>query len=173
LAELELHCLEVIEKWPVPAGQPIRDEAKYPEIWKLARFRDRTSDSVQIFAAMAVEGYLNFYGVLRLGQSVFDEHFERLGLIPKLRSLLLVCDGLQIDRNDALVTLLDRLAQRRNSLVHPKTREFQGHPSQHQATAIKIPEVAREAVANMEAFFCEFLCLVPTAGKHLRKAPDA
>ena len=57
---------------------------------------------VRIYAAMAVEGFLNFYGVLRLGQNVFDEHFERLGLVPKVRALLLVCDQLDVSQQDPL-----------------------------------------------------------------------
>jgi len=104
-----------------------------------------------------------------LGHSVFDDHFERLGLVPKLRALLLVCDAVQISRDDQLVLLLDKVAQVRNFLVHPKAREFAG--PLHQPTSIPVPEAAREAVANMEAFFAEFRVVVPAAGDHLTLVP--
>ncbi|MCE3006442.1 MAG: hypothetical protein LW853_06385 [Rickettsiales bacterium] len=119
---------------------------------------------------MAVEGYLNFYGVLRLGQQAFDDHFERLGLVPKLRALLLVCDQLDVPTSDELVQHLDRVAQSRNFLVHPKTREVQGDLSAHKRTANPMPETAEKAVSSMEAFFESFIKAVPKAANHLNRA---
>jgi len=149
--------------------------------------RSRTSLSIQncgnlpayatarltLYAAMSVEGFLNFYGVLRLGQRAFDEHFERLGLVPKLRALLLVCDHLDVSRSDPLVLLLDNVAQGRNALVHPKAREVVGDLATHERASTKIPEVAREAVANMESFFEQFIHAVPSAAPSLARKPSA
>lgn len=101
LAEHVSLCDEVRQTWPGDAAATITAPHAYPEIAVLARRRDQTADTVRIYAAMAVEGYLNFYGVLRLGQEVFDEHFERLGLVPKLRNLLLICDQLNIPKSDS------------------------------------------------------------------------
>lgn len=167
LAEHVSLCDEVLQKWPADAGAPITTPAAYPEIAALARRRDQTADTVRVYAAMAVEGYLNFYGVLRLGQDVFDEHFERLGLVPKLRALLLTCDQLNIPKSDLLVLALDRVAQSRNALVHPKTVEVVGDVSQHKRTATPAPETARRAVRDMEAFFEAFVLAVPQAENHL------
>jgi hypothetical protein len=138
-----------------------------PEVWELCEPRDRTSDTVRIYAAMAVEGFLDFCGVLRLGQDVFDDHFERLGLVQEVRALLLVCDQLDVSRQDPLVICLDKLAMSKNALVHPKTREVVGDPQTHQRSSIKVPEAARECVENMEAFFQHFLEAVPDAALHL------
>jgi hypothetical protein len=168
LAMLEALCKEVLAKWPPETGSSIRAK-QHPQLWKLARQRDRTSDTVRIYSAMAVEGFLNFYGVLRLGQAAFDDHFERLRLVPKLRALLLVCDALQIGQGDKLVVLLSKVAQARNALVHPKVREVQG--PMHKPTSILVPEVAREAVTDMEAFFEEFKVAVPAAADHLILIP--
>lgn len=168
LVDLEEVCTKELTEWPPEDGASIKDPLAHPEMWKLARLRDRTSDSIRIYAAMAVEGFLNFYGVLRLGQIVFDEHFERKGLVPKLQSLLLFCDGLQLERNDELIRLLDSLAQGRNALVHPKAKEVVGEPLKHKATSTKVPEVAREAVARMESFFEKFAELVPLASQYVR-----
>ena len=166
-------CEEVLEKWPGDAEAPITTPHAYPEIAALARRRDQTADTVRIYAAMAVEGYLNFYGVLRLGQDVFNEHFERLGLVPKLRTLLLTCDQLDVPKSDPLVLALDRVAQSRNALVHPKAREVVGDLSQHKQTATPAPETARNAVADMEAFFELFVQAVPKAKNHLSRSADA
>ena len=166
-------CAEVLQRWPTEAGQSISDPRAYPEITTLGRKRDQTADTVRIYASMAVEGYLNFYGVLRLGQVIFDEHFERLGLVPKLRSLLLVCDQLDVPASDGLVLALDRVAQSRNTLVHPKTQEVTGDPAQHKRTAVPAPETARAAVRDMESFFEAFISAVPQATNHLNRRADA
>jgi hypothetical protein len=163
-------CKRVLLQWPKEAVTPITDPHRYPELTELARRRDQTSDTTRIYAAMAVEGYLNFYGVLRLGQQAFDDHFERLGLVPKLRALLLVCDQLDVPTSDELVQHLDRVAQSRNFLVHPKTREVQGDLSAHKRTANPMPETAEKAVSSMEAFFESFIKAVPKAANHLNRA---
>lgn len=173
LAEHISLCDEVIRRWPVKSDEPIKDPSAHPEIQELARRRDQTADTARIYAAMAVEGYLNFYGVLRLGQVVFNEHFERLGLVPKLRCLLLTCDQLDVPKNDPVVLALDRVAQSRNSLVHPKTREVVGDLSQHKRTGSPAPETAQAAITDMEAFFDEFVNAVPNAANHLSQRAAA
>ena len=173
LAEHEEVCSKILDEWPGKSDGPLKHPAHHPHIQSLSKRRAQTSDTVRIYAAMAVEGYLNFYGVLRLGQHVFDEHFERLGLVPKVRALLLVCDQLDVDRSDELVTLLDRIAHSRNSLVHPKTREVTGSLATHRPTSVRMPEAAQEAVKTMEAFFAAFVRAVPQAAGHLNRLADA
>ena len=173
LAEHVALCDEVLQKRPGDVGAAITNPNAYPEITALGRRRDQTADTVRIYAAMAVEGYLNFYGVLRLGNDVFAEYFERLGLVPKLRTLLLTCDQLNLPKSDPLVLALDRVARSRNALVHPKTREVVGDLSQHKRTATPAPETARSAVNNMEAFFEAFVQAVPQAANHLSRRGDA
>jgi hypothetical protein len=173
LAEHEQLCCDVCEAWPGEPSVPLNQGNASPDLWRKAKERDRTADAVQIYCAMAVEGYLNFYGVLRLGQTIFDEHFERLGIVPKLQRLLMVCDQLVIESSDELVVVLKRIAERRNSLVHPKTREVGADPSSFSPTSKMLPDVPREAVADMEAFFSEFLKAVPEARNHLSERPDA
>ena len=159
----------MLQQWPAEAGARITNESQHQKLWELARLRDRTSDTVRIYAAMAAEGFLNFYGVLRLGQQVFDEHFERLGVIPKLRTLLLVGESIDLPRNDPLVLILDSVAQSRNALVHPKAREIIGEPTSDSRPSTRLPEVAQEMVANMESFFEQFAQAVPPMASHLAR----
>lgn len=173
LAQLEDLCAEVLAKWPASTGPSITDQSQFPELWKLARLRDRASDNVRIYSAMAVEGFLNFYGVLRLGQEAFDDYFERLGLVPKLRSLLMVCDQLDVSRQDPLVICLEKLAQSRNALVHPKTKEVRGDPKAHERSSTKVPEAARECVSTMEMFFGQFMQAVPSARQYIDRIAQA
>lgn len=169
MGQLEDLCSQVEEQWPTDAGRSISDDSLYPDLWKLARLRDRTADTVRIYAAMAVEGFLNFYGVLRFGQQAFDEHFERLGLVPKLRLLLLIGENLDIPRNDPLILLLSAVADGRNTLVHPKTREMGEDHTASDRPSVPVPEVARKAVENMEAFFEQFAQIVQPMSGYLER----
>ena len=144
-------------------GETLRDNEYSPELWALVRKRDLLSDSVRAFSAMAVEAFLNFYGVVRLGEEEYSTHFERLGPIPKLRQLLLVCDRLSIAERDPLVKTLHRVAKSRNSLVHPEAQELPGYVPAEARGGVKIPEAAREAVRDMELFFEQFVDAVPNA----------
>lgn len=163
LGELEVVAAQVKAQWPIPGDQTLRDGQSHPELWSLTRKRDLLSDSVKIFAAIAVEGFLNYYGIVRLGEPEFVTHFERLGLVPKIRALLLVCDSLSVAKDDPLVTVLIRIAERRNSLVHPKAKELPGYLAAEKRGGTAIPDAAREAVADMEEFFREFVAAVPEA----------
>lgn len=163
LKELEAVVAQVKAEWPIPADETLLDGENYPVLWALVRKRDLQSDSVKIFSAMAVEGFLNYYGVVRLGEAEFNAHFERLGLIPKIRALLLVCDSLSVTESDPLVKALNRIAQRRNALVHPKAKELSEYLPATERGGSSVPEAAREAVADMEEFFREFVVAVPNA----------
>lgn len=164
LAELEIVIEEVKRQWPIPLDQTLRNAGTdYPELWLLGRKRDLLSDSVKIFSAMAIEAFINYYGVVRLGEPNYVAHFERMGLIPKFRLLMLATDSLSISTSDPIVKILDKVAQRRNQLVHAKTREFEAPLSPDDRTRDEMPGRAREAVAEMDAFFTEFVALIPEA----------
>lgn len=176
LEELERLCVEVKEKWPVDQTKALYDSSRieHPEIWSLARQRDRTSDTVRIYAAMAVEGFMNWYGVFRLGQTVFDQHFERLGIVPKLRALLLICDSLDIPKSDRLVLCASAIAESRNALVHPKAKELTSEHIGKGRSSTKVPQVARQSVKHMTEFFREFSLAVPAITPHIptRRRPE-
>jgi hypothetical protein len=164
LEQLELKHMEVESKWPVPRDQPlISIHAQSKEVSRIIDERNHLSDSVRIYSAMAAEGFLNLYGVLRLGQEEFNSQFERLGLIPKAKMLLLVCDAISMKKGDPLLVALDEVAKSRNALVHPKSREFECYAELPPRPHSRTPDTARAAVRNMDLFFTEFLAAVPPA----------
>ena len=169
MCELELLSEEVKSNWPVALNEPIKDaKINYPDLYLLVDKRDSTSDLVRIYSAMAVEGFLNWYGSLRLGENVFNAHFERLSILEKLKMLLLVCDSIVINNSDPLSIALKSIAESRNALVHPRSREVSELSSIPQKYS-KVPHTAREAVKNMELFFSEFIKVIPAATKLIPK----
>ena len=172
LAELIELTAEIKAAWP-PGAQTLKSgDVGHAELWEKARRRDMLSDSVRIFTAMAVESFLNFYGVVRLGQVPFDSFIERLSPFQKLQALLKICHGAAIDHSSAISQTVTKIAARRNSLVHPKATEVVGASTQadKDADAIPIPGAAIEAVEDMTVFYRQFVDLVPEADFLL---PDA
>lgn len=155
LVELERVAAEVVAESPVPTGVSF-DGGAYPELFTKVRHRDALSDSVKIFAAMGIEGFLNFYGVVRLGQDIFDEHFERMLIHQKLSKLLVVCENVRITKSHPMHKHLTWIAGARNDLLHPKAKEFQRPIKASDKNWTAVPGAAQEAVMRMTQFFLEF-----------------
>ncbi len=169
-AELEASVALVNSRWPVPLGQTARGSDVTPELSVLVRQRDRLSDSVKIFSAMAVEAFVNFYGVFRLGEAEFARRVDHLKLPKKLRLLLHVSDQIELAADDPLSSALISLVRHRNDLVHPKAKEHSAHVPAEDRDGDDIPGVAAECLQHLTMFFTVFGEHVPGAGHLL---PDS
>ena len=114
-----------------------------------------------LFAAMAIEAFINFYGVSRLGEEQFKQHVERLPIERKMQLLLLICDGLEVEKGDRLIIALKAVADRRNALAHPKAKQVPRDQPARDRSGWPIPEAAQEQIQTMREFFSEFGRLVP------------
>lgn len=111
------------------------------------------ADSTVVFAAMAVEAFLNVYGVVRLGEAFYSRNYERLGIGPKLAALIGTCCSTLITPEDEISQVVSRLFESRNALVHPKTREVKPRGRRRSRPRIQRPtDRARSAVKDMERF---------------------
>ena len=122
-----------------------------PELRETLDEIQHLSDAVVIFAAMAVESFLNFYGVVRLGEDFYSRNYERLRIGAKLSALLATCCGVLLDTDDEITKVVACLFDRRNSLLHPKTRELK--PGTESGSASPLVPPARHAVEDMRKFF--------------------
>jgi hypothetical protein len=159
--------------WPGPLARVARDADVTPELKLLAIRRDLLSDSVKVFSAMTVEGFINFYGALRLGDKAYLEQLEKRPIGEKLAALLRHCDGVELKATDRLMLLAGAIADRRNALVHPKAEEAAGYVPAEDRIGDKIPDVAKKSVRDMLAFFEEFVRLVPEAGSLIPPLDEA
>ncbi|MDP9179820.1 MAG: hypothetical protein M3O61_19285 [Gemmatimonadota bacterium] len=152
-----LACQEAVDSnWPEPGVAFIGAEL-YPDLHRLCRRRDATADSVVVFAAMTVEATINYYGARELGADTFEQDYERLPLVRKLRALIKACEGLELEPHHPLIEVTQKLGARRNALVHPKVRQvFESYaPSEHAGTPAvkKANEVIKECDDFLERFF--------------------
>jgi hypothetical protein len=161
LEELLPIAAEVLASWPHGAPSAIEVGDMPPELHRLCRKRDRLSDSVMLFAAMAIEAFINFYGVYRLGEQQFNRHVERLPIDRKVQLLLLVCDGLEVDKEEPLMTALKTVVEGRNQLAHPKAKQVSRDQPMEDRTGQPIPETAQKHIEAMRDFFTQFGRLVP------------
>ena len=110
------------------------------------------ANTTQIYCAMCVEALLNFYGVIRLGEAFYKRNFERLGIIPKLELLVAVCDNRLLAKGAEISVVLRRLAENRNALVHPKSREVDVAGLPNSVGIVEAVASARKSIENMKSF---------------------
>ena len=84
----------------------------------------RAATSAHLYVCMAIEGFINYYGVKRLGESFYKRVLERMGITEKLMLIYLLCFNHKLETEGAIVNLIRRTFDQRNALVHPKTKEF-------------------------------------------------
>ena len=123
--------------------------------------------------AIAIEAFINFYGVYRLGEKQFTRHVERLPIQRKLELLLMICDGVEIEETEPVVTALKFVVERRNRLAHPKSREVSPDQPPEQRMGENIPDSAINTVQAMKDFFRAFGDLVPESKPLLPGRPAA
>jgi hypothetical protein len=96
-------------------------------IYKTDKLREscfRAAISAHLFGCLAFEGFLNLYGVKRLGEQFYKRNMERLSITNKTTLLLLMCNGVILDSESDLLKNIKYIFDIRNSLVHPKAREI-------------------------------------------------
>lgn len=84
----------------------------------------RAATSAHLFACMAIEGFINHYGTVRLGEEAYKALLERMGITEKLSLIYLLCFEKKVLIADSPIKQIRKLFDQRNSLVHPKTKEL-------------------------------------------------
>jgi len=80
--------------------------------------------SVKIYACMTIEGFVNYYGTKRLGETFYKSNIERIGITEKISILLLLLFNTSLKKDNPKLKLIRNLFDARNALVHPKTKEL-------------------------------------------------
>lgn len=116
---------------------------------------DMLSNCIVLFSCMAIEGFLNYYGVRRLGENFYKRNIERLGITEKLQLILLSCTGYLSKKDDKIIKTIRVIFDLRNSLIHPKSKDL---TVKGISNLIYGGEFSEEEVMNMlDEFFKLFL----------------
>lgn len=116
-------------------------------------------DTAVLYSCLAIEGFLNDYGVRRLGQVFYARNLERLSPTQKVSVLIATCRHQLLPPDAPILATVRRLFEARNRLVHPKT-VVRSDFSEPGPSADSSPRAA-EAIAAMESFFSAFEALDP------------
>lgn len=115
------------------------------------RLLEDMAAAAEIFAYMALEGFLNHYGAVCLGPDFYKANIERLGPDKKAAAILAITANVLLPPSDELMDLLADTSARRNQLVHPKSKPVESSAIQLFAPA-SLPRRAEAAIQVMEKF---------------------
>jgi hypothetical protein len=83
----------------------------------------RTAMVSVIFSALALEAFINNYGIERFSGSYFDNYLDKLSAVSKWIVIPRLVTGKEIDRDGQAFEWLKGLFMQRDKLVHYKTRK--------------------------------------------------
>jgi hypothetical protein len=124
------------------------------------------SRPVQVFAAMVVEATLDTYGLFRLGEETFERQAAYAGPAERVRILLESVPATFVTDIKEIVRIVDRLACRRNALVHPRGElSLMDEMGTFRSLTARRPvpinlDTAHTASADMECFLKRFGALL-------------
>jgi len=104
--------------------EPLLTAFIYKETCDLHREAFKIATSSFLFLCMCIESFINHYGTKRLGEEYYKRNLERVGITEKLSLLVVICHQTKLDPNDPMLKKTRALFDKRNELVHPKTKEF-------------------------------------------------
>jgi hypothetical protein len=126
-----------------------------------------------VFAAMAVESFVNYFGVQCLGEKAYVTEFGRSGVERKFRALADRSADLKLADDHEAIHLLRLIMKRRHDLVHPKAREVPPETDPTSWPANPLVDRTARAVADCHRFFEVVAELLPNAQPFLPNPPAA
>jgi hypothetical protein len=110
-----------------------------------------------VFAAVALEGFINRRAISALSKTYFDKYLDRLDLVAKWAVIPRIAAGRTlIDQDGKAFQGLKKLVADRNRLVHPKIRHIASVEDIRQfATTYEPWTDARNAVATLDSVALE------------------
>lgn len=139
--------------------QEHRDSFIVHETMSLHDLIEQAFVSSILYSCMAVEAFINNYGVRRLGDDYFRRNLERHGITEKYSLLMLACYGRLISHNAPERMDLRAMFDTRNQLVHPKAREFRIELLEKERQEPPLENQLSLHFANMEGLIDRFCVL--------------
>jgi hypothetical protein len=160
MEDLQGYQSQVEAALPPDVGEAFRS-ADYPDASRLCKRRNAALHSIVVFAAMACEATVNYFGARRFGGEVFEEYFERMAWIPKVKTMVLLGAGVRVRKKHPLLRAAQRISEMRGELVHPKAKELPWDPPTDYHRGPPVIETAKAAIDACNAFLDEFTKFVP------------
>jgi hypothetical protein len=108
-----------------------------------------SSITVEIYCFLAVESYINGYGIRRMGQSYYK--CKKKCISYKIKVLLDMDEQIDASYKKKILKLIKRIFNRRNQIVHPSAEEITD--IEELPPPISDIRSAQKQVSNMKKFF--------------------
>lgn len=137
---------------------PLSDEL-HEQLEKLVDASLMHINSAILFAGVEVEASLNFHGIVQL-RGFFSKNLEWLKPHQKLFAIVAITEQRLVEESDEIVQAVQRLAEARNKIAHPKSKAFDSWDTV-KAQKDESLHTARQAVSDMRTFIRIFKTLLP------------
>ena len=78
---------------------------------------DMFAISIHLFTCIAIEGFINHYGTLRLGEDLYGVTIERLNIAEKIKAIILLFHNKDLSKKEPFLLKTRSLFEFRNRLV--------------------------------------------------------
>jgi hypothetical protein len=150
--------LQARQRYYQDRGPEIPWEYEDPELSEKSQRAVQDEHVTLLYCCMAVESFLNYYGVIKFGEKYFKRNLERQGIKEKVSNIVLAVSGKCIEPTDDIYKEVRTLFDARNSLVHPKTKELNSEnilDHLPDSDGINEVEVHVERMDHILQLFCE------------------
>lgn len=119
----------------------------------------RHASTAVVFFVLAMEAYINYYAVMRLGKKYTEQHIDRLDLVSKWVIVPHLALGRRVLPEGETLTNLRKVVRLRNQIAHPKAGPYTAKAFESGLTANPVMAATGLREGAMEAAACVFdLC---------------
>ncbi len=118
-----LHFSELRNNLPI-SFDIVSDTERYVLAFNLQQEARKNAIAAIVFQALAIEAYINLFGMYTLGEKLFYDKYERLSFTKKLEA---ICESFGRIYPQEHLSQVYNLFQKRHRLVHEKPKEFSFH----------------------------------------------
>lgn len=143
---------------------------------KRAEYIDHTS-IVVVFSSMALEAYINYYGIIKLGRSFWKAHLKNIRTIDKWVIIPQLATGKAYPKDNISYSSLQKLFSDRNWLAHYKPRSylvinygFDGDPEEEDIADL-LGRKSERAIKTIELMAADMLNIDPESDAINHLAP--
>jgi hypothetical protein len=123
-------------------------------------------EQIIILSCMSLEGFVNYYGIRTLGNKFYQRNIERLGITEKIPVVLACSTGKLCLPEHELIKNARTLFDKRNQLVHPKSRKVDPDNLHEYCSTEPAIEKLKEHLRLLESFIELFCSLDSTIDRN-------
>ena len=78
---------------------------------------------LEVIACTSIESMVNSAGINILSENYYKKNLERSNILIKIKLLIAITSKVEIEDDNKFIKIIENMFNRRNSLVHPKSKQ--------------------------------------------------